>query len=667
MLCCFVRFYKGFVFLLEKVGERGVGKSKKDRLASDLEFLGEGADLLAVQEGPDAELGTLGASEGIHAGVGAIVVVGVLCLYLGLSGALDLDVEVIAAKGLLLLPLVVGLDGEGEDAEAGVGGICTFLALNLPGGVLDGLALEVHRDVVGSGLGRVELDIVGAVVVVLDVGVDVAMGAVDLHVEVIATVSSGLALGIDGVDGELAGLVIDEAVEGGTLGPRVGGIGGGLDVDPLGGVLDGLLVQGGVDVVVAGVLGMVLHGVGTIVVVGDAGLKVLRAGDLDLEGIAAIVAWLAIGVDGVDGEHSGLQGLTALETGSLRPRVASAGGLDEHAVGAALDGLLIEGDVDKVVAGGVDPVGTIEGTVVVVLKVGIGDLLGALHLHNEGIASVLDVVALGVDRVYPEGRILAGSGTLHTGAGGIRVAGLGALSVNRVRAALDVLTPQLDADGVFASLGDGVLGGVLAVAVVADLGVHVAIRAVHGNVEYIAASGQLLIEAVLGDNLEVSGGEGLGPLQPGSVGIAESGIGGPLLPGKLLALSASILASPVAESSNVGHQREFVRGVDHVNRVHENWDLIFLEGGIASLLSIPESIIGQRRHVTRSQYARLQRVNQSANGFTILPTMERSAGQDKASFFERRENILGSEVAQGFGDVVGFYLFPDPFQQFPFG
>ena len=632
MLCCFVRFYKGFVFLLEKVGERGVGKSKKDRLASDLEFLGEGADLLAVQEGPDAELGTLGASEGIHAGVGAVVVVGVLCLYLGLSGALDLDVEVIAAKGLLLLPLVVGLDGEGEDAEAGVGGIGTFLALNLPGGVLDGLALEVHRDVVGSGLGGVELDIVGAVVVVLDVGVDVAMGAMDLDVEVIATVSSGLALGIDGVDGELAGLVIDEAVEGGTLGPRVGGIRGGLDVDLLGGVLDGLLVQGGVDVVVTGVLGVVLHGVGTIVVVGDAGLKVLRAGDLDLEGIAAIVAWLAIGVDGVDGEHRGLQGLTSLETGSLRPRVASAGGLDEHTVGAALDGLLIEGDVDKVVAGGVDPVGTIEGTVVVVLQVGIGDLLGALHLHNEGIASVLDVVALGVDRVYPEGRILAGSGTLHTGAGGIRVAGLGALSVNRVRAALDVLTPQLDADGVFASLGDGVLGGVLAVAVVADLGVHVAIRAVYGNVEHIAASGQLLIEAVLGDNLEVSGGEGLGPLQPGSVGIAESGIGGPLLPGKLLALSASILASPVAESSNVGHQREFVRGVDHVNRVHENWDLIFLEGGIASLLSIPESIIGQRRHVTRSQYARLQRVNQSANGFTILPTMEQ-AGKHKAFFF----------------------------------
>ena len=33
----------------------------------------------------------------------------------------------------------------------------------------------------------------------------------------------------------------------------------------------------------------------------------------------------------------------------------------------------------------------------------------------------------------------------------------------------------------------------------------------------------------------------------------------------------------------------------------------------------------------------------------------------------KRENILGSEVAQGFGDVVRFNLFPDPFQQFPFG
>jgi len=196
-----------------------ITKKQKIKLTSDLEFLGEGTALLAIEESPDAELGALGAREGIDAGVGTIVVVCALCLYFGLLGTLDLDVKVVATEGLLVLPLVVGLDGEGEDAEARVAGIGTFLALYLPGGVLDGLTLEVDGNVVWSGFSGIEFDIVGTISVVLDVGVDVTLGTLDLDLKVITSVSPGLAFGIDGVDGELAGLVIDEAVEGGTLSP----------------------------------------------------------------------------------------------------------------------------------------------------------------------------------------------------------------------------------------------------------------------------------------------------------------------------------------------------------------------------------------------------------------------------------------------------------------
>jgi len=227
VLCLFG--YKGGKGLYSRIVDAGALGTKKRRkkiflvsfrlLTSDLELLGEGTNLLAVQEGPDAELGTLGAREGIHAGVGTIVVVGVLCFYVSLLGALDLDFKVITTEGLLLLSLIERLDGEGEYSETRVGSIGTFLALDLPGRILDVFALEIDSDVIRSRFGRVKFDIVGAVVVVLDVGVDGAAGALDLDFKVITTIGSGVAFGIDGMNGECARLVIDEAMEGGTLSP----------------------------------------------------------------------------------------------------------------------------------------------------------------------------------------------------------------------------------------------------------------------------------------------------------------------------------------------------------------------------------------------------------------------------------------------------------------
>jgi len=604
--------------------------------------LGEGTALLAVQESSDAELGALGAREGIHAGVGTIVVVVALCLNIGLGGTLDLDVKVITTEGLLVLPLVVGLDGEGEDAEAGVGGIGTFLAFHLPGGVLDGLTLKVDSEVVVAGFGGVEFYIVGTIVVVLDVRVDGSLGTVDGNIKVISTIGSGVAIGIDGMDGEFAWLVIDEAVEGGTLGPGVSSIGGRFDVHLLGGILDGLIVEGGVDMVVSGLGGVVLYGVGTVLVVGDLGGQFLGASNLDLERIATIVSGFAIGIDGMDGEHGRLEGLSTLESRTLGPGVTSTSGFNEHLVRGSLDGFIIESDVDKVVAGCVDLVGTIEGTVVVIVQLGIGNFLGTLNLNHEGISSVFDGLAFSVHRVNPEGGIVTGSGTLNTRTGGIGVSGSGTFGLDGVRASLDVLSPQLYTNGVLASLGNGVLNGVLAIARVANFGVDVAIRAMYSDIKHVTAGGKLFVEAVLSNDLEVGRGEGLCLLQTRSVSVAERGISGPLLSGKLFTLSASILASIVTESGDVGHARQFVRGIDHISGIHENGDLILPQSGFTSLLGISEGILAQSAHVMRSQYTRLQRVNQSTDGLTILP--------------------IGSEVTKGLGDVVGFYLLPHPLQ-----
>jgi len=415
----------------------------------------------------------------------------------------------------------------------------------------------------------------------------------------------------------------------------------------LGGILDGLIVEGGVDVVVTGLGGVVFNGVGTIVVVCDLGLQLFGTSDLDLERIATIISGLAIGIDGVDGEDGGLECLSSFETRTLGPGVASSGSLNEHLVGGTLDGFIVEGDVDKVVAGCVDLVGTIEGTIVVVLQFGISDLLGTLNLNDEGITTMLDGLAFSIDGMNPEGSILTGASTFYTGASGIRVASLGTLSLDGVGRTLDVLSPQLDANGVLACLGDSVLDGVLAVAVIGNLGLDVAIGTMDGHIKDITTMSQLLIEAVLSNNLEVSGGEGLSLLQTRTMSVAGRGISSPLLPGKLFTIPASFFAGPVTESSDVGHTRQLIRGVDHISGIHKNGDLVFLKGGFASLLRILKSITAQRAHVFRGQDAGLEGVNQSTDGLTVLP--------------------IGGEIAQGLGDVVGLDLLPYPFQQFPLG
>jgi len=169
----------------------------------------------------DVEVASLFSSQSVHSSVSSVVVVSGLHLNLAVLGALDGDGKVVAAKGLGLLSLVPRLHSEREDAEARVVNVGTLLALDLPGGVLDGVSLEVNRDIVGSGLSGVEGHTVGAIAVVVNVRLDGAAGTVDGYVKVIASISARLASGIHCMNGENAGLVIDETVESGTFGPKI--------------------------------------------------------------------------------------------------------------------------------------------------------------------------------------------------------------------------------------------------------------------------------------------------------------------------------------------------------------------------------------------------------------------------------------------------------------
>ncbi len=138
------------------------------------------------------------------------------------------------------------------------------------------------------------------------------------------------------------------------------------DVDVVGRVRDGLVLQRDVDASGASMLRSVVNTVGAVAVVGDLGGHVaLGAGDLHLERVATLAHGLTVGANGLDGEVSGQVVLHAfgLDTGAVH--------LGLRRISADVDanaglGGKVNGDVVLAVVSSL--VGNSPGAVVVVLE-----------------------------------------------------------------------------------------------------------------------------------------------------------------------------------------------------------------------------------------------------------------------------------------------------------
>jgi len=105
--------------------------------------------------------------------------------------------------------LVSGLNGDLEVLVGGQGGIGSGQDIDGERSIFDLRSFEGDVDFDGSGLVRSVGNSVGPVAVVFDIGADIGFfGTSDLDNERIATIDSGVAFVINGMDGELCGLVI---------------------------------------------------------------------------------------------------------------------------------------------------------------------------------------------------------------------------------------------------------------------------------------------------------------------------------------------------------------------------------------------------------------------------------------------------------------------------
>jgi len=152
-------------------------------LTSNVQILREGTNPAAVKERSYFELGTLGTRESIHSSISSVLVVGCFGFNVALLGTRDSHLEFVTTECLGVSSLVLGLNGEAEDAEAGVTGISTLDTLDFPGRVLDGLALQINSDFIWARLSGIEDNVIGTISVVGYVGVYITMGSLDLDVK----------------------------------------------------------------------------------------------------------------------------------------------------------------------------------------------------------------------------------------------------------------------------------------------------------------------------------------------------------------------------------------------------------------------------------------------------------------------------------------------------
>jgi hypothetical protein len=121
----------------------------------------------------------------------------------------------------------------------------------MEGSIFDVFALESNMDIERSGLVSRVRDCVSSIVVIHHVGVDLLVGALDLHHERISSIFSGISIVIDSMDGELSRLVVPHVMEALSVSPTLSGIASPFDFGVERRIFDGLSVQPNIDVVLS--------------------------------------------------------------------------------------------------------------------------------------------------------------------------------------------------------------------------------------------------------------------------------------------------------------------------------------------------------------------------------------------------------------------------------
>ena len=293
----------------------------------DVDGLGGVLDSVTIQSGGDGVLsGLINIVLNI---VGTISVIGDLGV--GGAGAGNLDLTVVTGDGVIVDITSEDLEVSGLVIEGtfqtgslspGLGGIGGGLDVGLEGSVLDVITVELDANVIVSRSINVVDSVDGSVTVVLEGGLNGSVGAVDVDLIRLTSVSGGVTVSIDTVDGEgkiTAGLTAGKT---GSISPGVLGAGTlhhnveGRTDNVLTLKLDGNLVATSLLGSVAGLVVTVLK------VLEGSGSDLLRSSDLDLEPIS-----LASDLGGVtlDVLSTDEEGVLLASTASLNTRSVSGG------------------------------------------------------------------------------------------------------------------------------------------------------------------------------------------------------------------------------------------------------------------------------------------------------------------------------------------------------
>jgi len=305
-----------------------------------------GRQLVAVEGYLEGVISLGGESK--RSSVCSIVVVTGLNLNTTLVGHHD---EVISSKILVASVFIAGLDRESEVGESSCGVISSRSAVEMEGGIFDGLVLKSDLDFNRASFLSGISDGVGSISVVNNMRLNFLVGAVDLHNERITTVISGVSVIVKGMDGESGWLVVPQLLDSLTLGIRFVWIDVPFDVWVERSIFDWLVVERDVDGVVSGRFDLVSDRVGSVVVVVEIGSNGLRSSDGNLERISSRLDWVSVRINGVDGEGARLLGLSCDQSRSFSPRFARVGVFHQWVIRTSFDVLVVEEDFDSVSSG----------------------------------------------------------------------------------------------------------------------------------------------------------------------------------------------------------------------------------------------------------------------------------------------------------------------------
>jgi len=169
-------------------------------------------------------------------------------------------------------------------------------------------------------------------------------------------------------------------------------------------ILDGLTVEGNVDVISARLLDFVKDVVGTISVVGDFRDDVIWTRDLHIERITTDSDGVSITVDGVDLESAWATSLAVGESITFGVGTTSITLFHQRSVGRSLDGLSGKSNFDGVATRECRSVRSFVSSVLCVVELAKDRAaIGIADCDGERIVTGGDVASLSVSRLNDEG------------------------------------------------------------------------------------------------------------------------------------------------------------------------------------------------------------------------------------------------------------------------